>query len=112
MSIRSILVKCAFAGAVLALATPPISAQQLAKIRVVTQGIANFAPLLVAREKGIFKEYNLDVSWNFVTQGALGVEAVFGRSAELAGNSVIEPLIARGNGLDIVYLLNNTRIRP
>ncbi|MFL6795922.1 MAG: ABC transporter substrate-binding protein [Xanthobacteraceae bacterium] len=112
MSIRSMFVKCAFAGAVLALATLPIRAQQLAKIRVVAQGIANFAPLLVAREKGIFKDYNLDVSWNFVTQGALGVEAVFGRSAELAGNSVIEPLIARGNGLDIVYLLNNTRIRP
>jgi NitT/TauT family transport system substrate-binding protein len=37
---------------------------------------------------------------------------VFGGSAELAGNSVIEPLIARGNGLDVMYLINNTRIRP
>ena len=96
----------------LALAALPAPAQQATEIRAVAQRIANFAVLLVAREKGIFKEYNLEVTWNFVPQGALGVEAVFGGSAELAGNSVIEPLIARGNGLDIMYLLNNTRIRP
>jgi NitT/TauT family transport system substrate-binding protein len=112
MSIQSTILKCGFAAAAFALAALPAPAQQVAKIRVVAQGIANFAPLLVAREKGIFKEYNLEVTWNFVAQGALGVEAVFGGSAELAGNSVIEPLIARGNGLDIVYLINNTRIRP
>jgi NitT/TauT family transport system substrate-binding protein len=60
----------------------------------------------------MFKEQNLEVTWNFISQGALGVEAVFGGSAELAGNSVIEPLIARGNGLEVMYLINNTRIRP
>ena len=47
-----------------------------------------------------------------VAQGALAVEAVFGGSAEVGGKSVFEPLIARGNGLDVIYLINNTRIRP
>ena len=50
------------------------------QIRAVAQGIANFAVLLVARDKGMFKEQNLDVTWSFVSQGALGVEAVFGGS--------------------------------
>jgi NitT/TauT family transport system substrate-binding protein len=111
MSISSIILKCGLAAATLALAALPASAQQVTKIRAVAQPIANFAPLLVAREKGIFKELNLEVTWNIVAQGALGVEAVFGGSAEIAGNSIIEPLIARGNGLDVMYLLNNTRIR-
>jgi NitT/TauT family transport system substrate-binding protein len=95
----------------LTLAPLPALAQQVSKIRVVAQPIANFAVLLVARDKGMFKEQNLDVSWSVIAQGALGVEAVVGGSAELAGNSVIEPLIARGNGLDVMYLINNTRIR-
>src|SRR5256885_15165895 len=103
MSIRSTILKCGLAAATLALAAMPAPAEQAAKIRAVTQGIANFTPMIVARDKGIFKEFNLDVTWTFVAQGALGVEAVFGGSAELAGNSVVEPLIARGNGLDIVY---------
>src|ERR1700760_1977096 len=112
MSIRSILLRCSVAAAMFALAPLPAPPQQVTKIRAVAQDIANFAVLLVAREKGIFKEQNLEVTWNFISQGALGVEAVFGGSAELAGNSVIEPLIARGNGLDVMYLINNTRIRP
>jgi NitT/TauT family transport system substrate-binding protein len=112
MSIRSTIMRCGVGAAMLALAPLPALAQQVSKIRVVAQPIANFAVLLVARDKGMFKEQNLDVSWSVIAQGALGVEAVVGGSAELAGNSVIEPLIARGNGLDVVYLINNTRIRP
>jgi NitT/TauT family transport system substrate-binding protein len=112
MSIRSTIMRCGVGAAMLALAPLPVLAQQVSKIRVVAQPIANFAVLLVARDKGMFKEQNLDVSWSVIAQGALGVEAVVGGSAELAGNSVIEPLIARGNGLDVMYLINNTRIRP
>jgi len=112
MSLKSTILKCSLAFAALTLASLPATAQQVAKIRPVVQGIANFTPIIVARDKGIFKELDLDVSWNFVTQGALGVEAVYGGSAELAGNSVVEPMVARGNGLDLVYLLANTRIRP
>jgi NitT/TauT family transport system substrate-binding protein len=112
MSMRSTVLRCSVAAVMLALTSLPAPAQQVTKIRAVAQGIANFAVLLVAREKGMFKEQNLEVTWSFVSQGALGVEAVFGGSAELAGNSVIEPLIARGNGLDVMYLINNTRIRP
>ena len=96
----------------LALAPLPAPAQQATKIRAVAQGDRQFRTAADRRDKGIFKEQNLEVTWNFISQGALGVEAVFGGSAEIAGNSVIEPLIARGNGLDVMYLINNTRIRP
>src|SRR6185436_8481817 len=112
MSIRSTVLRCSVAAAMLALAPLPAPAQQVTKIRAVAQGIANFAVLLVAREKGMCKEQNLDVTWSFVSQGALGVEAVFGGSAELAGNMVIEPLIARGKGLDVMYHIRVARIRP
>jgi ABC-type nitrate/sulfonate/bicarbonate transport system substrate-binding protein len=86
----------------LALAPLPAPAQQVTKIRAVAQGIAISRCCWSRARKGMFKEQNLDVTWIFVSQGALGVEAVFGGSAELAGNSVIEPLIARGNGLDVM----------
>ena len=84
MSIPSNILRCSVAATILALAPLPASAQQPTEIRAVAQGIANFAVLLVAREKGIFKEQNLEVTWNFISQGALGVEAVFGGSAEIA----------------------------
>jgi len=74
MSIRSTVLRCSVAAAMLALAPLPAPAQQVTKIRAVAQGIANFAVLLVARDKGMFKEQNLDVTWSFVSQGALGVE--------------------------------------
>ena len=77
MSIRSTVLRCSVAVAMLALAALPASAQQLTKIRAVAQGIANFAVLLVAREKGMFKEQNLEVTWNFISQGALGVRSGF-----------------------------------
>jgi NitT/TauT family transport system substrate-binding protein len=74
-------------------------------------GVVNFTPMLVARDKGFFAEENLNVTWTTINQGALGVEAVFGGSAEIGGGSVFEPMVARGNGLDIVYVASSTRIR-
>jgi NitT/TauT family transport system substrate-binding protein len=82
-----------------------------ANVRAAVMGVANFTPMIVARDKGFFKDENLNVTWTTVNQGAIAVEAVFGGSAEVGGGSVFEPMVARGNGLDIVYIAASTRIR-
>jgi NitT/TauT family transport system substrate-binding protein len=82
-----------------------------ATVRAAVIPIANFTPLVVARDKGYFTEENLNVTWTTVAQGAIAVEAVFGGSAEVGGSAIFEPIVARGNGLDIVFLAANARIR-
>ena len=81
-------------------------------VRVAVMQVTNFTPLVVARDKGWFAEEGLNVTWTPVAQGAIAVEAVFGGSAEFGGGSVFEPIVARGNGLDMVFVVPNTRINP
>jgi NitT/TauT family transport system substrate-binding protein len=80
-------------------------------LRAAVIPIANFTPMVVARDKGFFAEENLNVTWTTVAQGAIAVEAVYGGSAEIGGGSIFEPMVARGNGLDIVFVAAGTRIR-
>jgi NitT/TauT family transport system substrate-binding protein len=47
-----------------------------------------------------------------VSQGAWTVEAVYGGSVHFGGSGLIEPLIARGNGLDLMLAVANGRIQP
>ena len=105
---------CAIMIASLALWTPgPAAAQSKpapAAIRVIHIPIANFTPLLVAREKGFFADENLSVTWSTVTQGAVAIEAVFGGSAEIGASAVFETMVARGNGLDLMFLAAGTHI--
>jgi NitT/TauT family transport system substrate-binding protein len=108
----------AFCAAMAALPAAWIVAPALAQskpppaaIRVVPIPIANFTPVLVARDKGYFGEENLQVSWSPVAQGAVAIEAVFGGSAEVGGSAVLETMVARGNGLDLMFLAPGTRIR-
>ena len=82
-----------------------------ATIRMATLPVTNYTPLAVARDLGFFKEESLNVSWTIVNQGAVAVEAVFGGSAEIGGSSMFEPMVARGNGLDLVFIAASSRIR-
>jgi ABC-type nitrate/sulfonate/bicarbonate transport system substrate-binding protein len=82
-----------------------------ANVRFAIMGVANFTPVLVARDKGFFTEENLNVTWTTVNQGAIAVEAVFGGSAEIGGGSIFEPMVARSNGLDMMFMAPSTRIR-
>ena len=82
-----------------------------ANVRVATMPVTNFTPLIVARDKGWFVEENLNVTWTIVPQGAIAVEAVFGGSAEFGGGAILEPMIARGNGLDIMFTVPTSKIR-
>jgi NitT/TauT family transport system substrate-binding protein len=100
-------------AAAVAFGTGPVLAQSgaPANVRVAAMPVANFAALAVARDKGFFKDENLNVTWTTVPQGGIAVQAVFGGSAEVGGGSIFEPMIARGNGLDMVFIAANTRIR-
>src|SRR5262245_42416949 len=82
-----------------------------ATLRVAVIPVANYAPLVVARDKGFFTEENLNVTWTNVNQGAIAVEAVFGGSVEIGGSSIFEPMVARGNGLDLLFIAASARIR-
>jgi NitT/TauT family transport system substrate-binding protein len=79
-------------------------------IRVVDLPIANFTPLLVARDKGYFAEENLAVTWTPVDQGAVAIQAVYGGSAEVGASAVFETMVARGNGFDLMFLAAGVHI--
>ena len=106
--------KSAMAATIVGMAPQAARAQAKpvpATLRLAMLPLTNFAPLVVARDKGFFVEENLNVSWTAVNQGAIAIEAVFGGSAEIGGSSIFEPMVARGNGLDIVFIAASTRIR-
>ena len=112
MTIISSVLRRGLIAAAIGIAPQAALAQAVpANVRIAVMGVANFTPLVVARDKGFFKDENLNVTWTTVAQGAIAVEAVYGGSAEVGGGSVFEPMVARGNGLDIVYLAASTRIR-
>jgi NitT/TauT family transport system substrate-binding protein len=112
---RTLQVFCAVAVAAFAAWIVPQAIAQTklppAVIRVVDIPIANFTPLLVAREKSYFGEENLQVTWSPVAQGAIAIEAVFGGSAEVGASAVFETMVARSNGLDLMFLAPGVRIR-
>lgn len=100
----ALLVPCAISPAVAQSKPAP------ATVRVVTLPITNFTPLLVARDKGYFAKENLTVTWTNVAQGAVAIEAVFGGSAEVGGSAIYETMVARGNGLDVMFLAAGVHI--
>jgi ABC-type nitrate/sulfonate/bicarbonate transport system substrate-binding protein len=88
------------------------SAPAPANVRLAVQPLTNYTTVLLARDKGFFAEEKLNVTWTVVSQGAWTVEAVYGGNVEFGGSGLIEPLIARGNGLELMLAVANTRIRP
>jgi NitT/TauT family transport system substrate-binding protein len=105
------MLKWGLVAATIAAAAQLAPAQQPANVRIAIMPVTNFTPVLVARDKGFFAAENLNVTWTTVPQGAIAIEAVFGGSAEVGGGSIFEPMVARGNGFDMVFLAASTRIR-
>ena len=83
-----------------------------ANVRLAIQPLTNYTVVLIARDKGFFAEEKLNVTWTIMSQGAWTVEAVYGGNVEFGGSGLMEPLIARGNGLELTLAVANTRIRP
>jgi NitT/TauT family transport system substrate-binding protein len=104
----AIVVGAAAIGAPTLLAQPKPAP---ATIRVVTPPVVNYTPLLVARDKGWFEEENLSVTWSTVAQTAVAIEATFGGSVEFGGGGVLEPMIARGSGLDMMFAVPTARVQ-
>lgn len=114
VSVSRVFAMCLALAAPLTLLAQPSVAQQKpppATIRVIDIPIANFTPLLIAKEKGYFADESLNVTWTPVAQGAVAIEAVFGGSAEIGASSIFEPIVARGNGLDLMFVTGQNRIR-
>jgi len=107
---------CIALAAALALSAAPEARAQAkpapATVRLAIIPVTNYTPLVVARDKGWFAEEGLSVSWSSIAQGAVAIEAVFGGSVEFGGSSIFEPMVARGNGLDVMFAVAGTRIRP
>jgi NitT/TauT family transport system substrate-binding protein len=97
---------CLLGGEALAQSKPTV-----VPIRVVTPPLTNYTPLLVARDKGWFEAENVSVTWSTVAQTAVAIEAVFGGSVEFGAGGVLEPMIARGNGLDLMFAVPTVRVR-
>jgi NitT/TauT family transport system substrate-binding protein len=104
-------VAMAFSGAP-ARETTAQAAPAVANVRLAVQPLTNYTTVLIARDKGFFAEEKLNVTWTIVAQGAWTVEAVYGGNVEFGGSGLMEPLIARGNGLELMLAVANTRIRP
>ena len=109
--VRMILKLVLAAAAVVAPFAAPAQTPAPATLRLAVIPVANFTPLVVARDKGFFTEENLNVTWTTVAQGAIAVEAVYGGSAEIGGSAIFEPIEARSNGLDIMFIAASARIR-
>ena len=109
--VRMILKLVLAAAAVVAPFAAPAQTPAPATLRLAVIPVANFTPLVVARDKGFFTEENLNVTWTTVAQGAIAVEAVYGGSAEIGGSAIFEPIVARSNGLDIMFITAGARIR-
>jgi NitT/TauT family transport system substrate-binding protein len=107
---------CALALVAVVVAQPSQAVAQTkpppTELKLALQPLTNYTNILVARDKGFFAEENLNVTWTTVSQGAWTVEAVYGGSVHFGGSGLIEPLIARGNGLDLMFAVANGRIQP
>lgn len=110
-SLALCLVLAAFIGASAIYQAHPQSKPTPATIRIAYIPVTNYTPMIVARDKGWFAEEGLTVTWSPVNQGAVAIEAVFGGSAEIGGSSIFEPMVARGNGLDMVFAVAGTHTR-
>jgi len=108
---RAFAVVCLTLLAALPIALVHAQPKAAATVRVVTLPITNYTPLLIAREKGWFAEENLNVTWTMAAQGAVAVQAVVGGSAEFGSTGILEPILARGNGIDVAFVVANCRVR-
>ena len=108
---RAFAVVCLALLVALPIALVHAQPKPVATVRVVTLPITNYTPLLIAREKGWFAEENLNVTWTMAAQGSVAVQAVVGGSAEFGSTGILEPILARGNGIDVAFVVANCRVR-
>ncbi|HEY2989618.1 MAG TPA: ABC transporter substrate-binding protein [Candidatus Binatia bacterium] len=93
-------------GAVIFLASgaPPVAAE---RIRIAYSAISGVQlPLWVAKDKGLFKRYGLDVDFLYIGGGSVVVQAMLGGEVQLARASAPGIVQAALRGADLVMIAN------
>jgi ABC-type nitrate/sulfonate/bicarbonate transport system substrate-binding protein len=87
----------------LALAGP--AGAQLRKINIAYTATSPYqAVLIVAKEAGLFKKYNLDPTLVFTTGGSLGIQAMIGGDVAMTLSDGSSSVVSRLAGVDIVVI--------
>src|SRR5512132_3590144 len=82
----------------------PASAQ-LRKINIAYTATSPYqAVLIVAKEAGLFKKYNLDPTLVFTTGGSLGSQAMMGGDVAMTLSDGSSSVVSRLAGVDIVVI--------
>jgi NitT/TauT family transport system substrate-binding protein len=115
IGLRAIRSSAVLAAILLNCGAPQALAQSqpaLRSVRVATSPVTQHTPLLIARDKGWFAEQGLAVSWSMVAQTAIAIEAVYGGSSEFGAGGIVEPMVARAAGLDLMFAIPSARTKP
>jgi NitT/TauT family transport system substrate-binding protein len=89
--------------ALLAMARPANA--QLRKINIAYTATSPYqAVLIVAKEAGLFKKYNLDPTLVFTTGGSLGIQAMIGGDVAMTLSDGSSSVVSRLAGVDIVVI--------
>ena len=78
---------------------------QLRKINIAYTATSPYqAVLIVAKEVGLFKKYNLDPTLVFVTGGSLGIQAMLGGDVAMALSDGSASVASKISGVDVVII--------
>ena len=89
--------------ALLALAEP--AGAQLRKINIAYTATSPYqAVLIVAKEVGLFKKYNLDPTLVFTTGGSLGIQAMIGGDVAMTLSDGSSSVVSKLAGVDVVVI--------
>src|SRR4249920_665889 len=78
---------------------------QLRKINIAYTATSPYqAVLIIAKEAGLFKKYNLDPTLVFTTGGSLGIQAMIGGDVAMTLSDGSSSVVSRLAGVDIVVI--------
>jgi len=90
---------------IVSLALAVTASAQLRKINIAYTATSPYqAVLIVAKEVGLFKKYNLDPALVFVTGGSLGIQAMLGGDVAMALSDGSASVASKISGVDVVII--------
>jgi NitT/TauT family transport system substrate-binding protein len=90
---------------------PAASAQQLTKINLAYAVAADFLPVFVAKDSGIFEKHGLDVNLSVMGNPALAPAALTAGSLDISLMTPPNLLLANQGGLDMVAIAGVVRVQ-
>src|SRR5215208_5846351 len=92
-------------GVIFSLALTATAQAQLRKINIAYTATSPYqAVLIVAKEVGLFKKYNLDPALVFTTGGSLGIQAMLGGDVAMTLSDGSSAVVSHLAGVDIVVI--------